>query len=279
MSAALQLGPVALSWTVLLVLAAFIAGHAYAAHASKRCGVDLRNPALGLFLLAVVVARLSFVWSYRQAYLDAPLGIFDIRDGGWDPQTGIIAAWVCTLVFVRARAEVRKPLVMSVGIASAVWIAGTAAAWWMPRDETRMPALALSSFDGSTQQLLAFEGKPTVINLWATWCPPCRREMPVLEQAQRDHAEVHFVFLNQKESARQVEGFLRGSRLTLHNVLLDPKGEAGARFGVTAFPTTLFFDASGRLVDQRLGELSKASLAQKLRAIQRDGGGGRGEGR
>lgn len=264
MNPVIQLGPLVLPWTVLLVFLASAVGYAYASYASKRTGVDLRNHAWRILLVALLAARISFLWNYRYAYADTPLEVLNIRDGGWDPQTGIIAAWIYTLVLVGAKVEFRKPLVASVTLASAVWVIGMLASLWMPRDESRIPALELSSFDGTTKQLLAFEGKPTVINLWATWCPPCQREMPVLQKAQKENPNVHFVFLNQGESARQVETYLYNNKLKLDNVLLDPKGSAGAQFGAMAFPTTLFFDAKGRLVDTRLGELSKASLAQKL---------------
>ena len=103
-----------------------------------------------------------------------------------------------------------------------------------------------------------------MVNLWATWCPPCQREMPVLQKAQAARPDVHFVFVNQGESAQQVAAYLARSGLQLRNVLLDAKGDAGTALGHRALPTTLFFDAEGRLVDTRLGELSEASLAERL---------------
>lgn len=267
MTSVVQVGPWTLPWAVVLVLLAAAVGHACAAFMGRRAGLDPRPHAWRIFLVAIVSARISFVWRYWHAYADAPAGILDVRDGGWDPQAGIIMAWVYTLVLIGQRPALRKPVLATVGLATTVWIAGMLGSLWMPRDDTRMPSLSLSTFDGSTQQLLSFEGRPTVINLWATWCPPCRREMPALQRAQRENPHIHFVFLNQGESARQVEAFLRENRLDLKNVLLDPRSVAGARFGVMAFPTTLFFDASGKLVDQRLGELSRASLMQKLAAL------------
>jgi hypothetical protein len=88
--------------------------------------------------------------------------------------------------------------------------------------------------------------------------------MPVLQKAQAARPDVHFVFLNQGESPRQVAAYLARSGLQLRNVLFDLHGDAGARLGHRALPTTLFFDASGRLVDTRVGELSEASLAERL---------------
>jgi thiol-disulfide isomerase/thioredoxin len=112
------------------------------------------------------------------------------------------------------------------------------------------------------------QGKPLVVNLWATWCPPCRSEMPVLAQAQERVSGVNFSFANQGEYAPTVQKYLAASQLSLANVLLDPGKKLGQQLGSMALPTTLFFDASGRLVDTHIGALSSASLADKLNKLQ-----------
>lgn len=103
-----------------------------------------------------------------------------------------------------------------------------------------------------------------VVNLWATWCPPCVREMPLLQEAQVTHADVHFVFLNQGENEEQVSSWLSKQHLPLRNVLLDPERRASAAFQQKGYPTTLFFDSEGTLVSVRTGELSKATLSERL---------------
>lgn len=105
-----------------------------------------------------------------------------------------------------------------------------------------------------------------VVNLWATWCPPCRREMPMLAAAQQEYDEVTFVFVNQGEGRGEIKGYLDQNGLALDNVLLDTRGALGQTVGSMALPTTLFYDANGRLADTHLGELSRATLA---RGIQR----------
>ena len=127
-----------------------------------------------------------------------------------------------------------------------------------------LPALVLAGLQGQPVALQQFAGKPVVLNLWATWCPPCRREMPVLAAAQQRHPDVHFVFANQGESAQKVQAFLAGDRLALDNVLLDAHGEVARHFGHRALPTTLFFDARGMLADVRIGEVSHATLTERL---------------
>lgn len=129
-----------------------------------------------------------------------------------------------------------------------------------------LPALDFRSLQGETVPLIAFKGKPTVVNLWATWCPPCVREMPVLQQAQVDRPGVNFVFLNQGESPAKVDAWLQARNMVLDNVLLDEARTAGAAFKQSALPMTLFFDADGQLITTRVGELSQATLAERLAA-------------
>jgi len=149
-----------------------------------------------------------------------------------------------------------------------VWIAGSIALVMQPAGRSTLPDAALAGFDGSSASLQRFAGKPTVVNLWATWCPPCRREMPVLEKAQADHPDLNIVFVNQGESAGTVQGFLQAMGLDLDNVMLDPKGATGIHFEQRALPMTLFFDASGTLVSSRIGELSHATLQERIDELQ-----------
>jgi hypothetical protein len=91
--------------------------------------------------------------------------------------------------------------------------------------------------------------------------------MPVLHQAQANNPAVNFVFINQGESAQRVGGWLEARKLSLRNVLLDSNGQALAALNQRGLPTTLFFDAKGRLVSARTGELSEATLAEQLRLL------------
>ena len=87
-----------------------------------------------------------------------------------------------------------------------------------------------------------------VVNLWASWCPPCRREMPVLAAAQKQQPWASFVFANQGESNATVQRYLSDSQLDLVNVTLDRDTRLGFVAGSMALPITLFYDAQGQLV-------------------------------
>ena len=128
--------------------------------------------------------------------------------------------------------------------------------------------MSLPALDAGSVALTGFVGKPTVLNLWATWCPPCRREMPLLQQAQVAHPGLNFVFVNQGETRADVVRYLQGQHMLLRNVLLDATLATGAAFDQRALPTTLLFDAQGRLVSTHVGAFSEATLAQSLNALQ-----------
>lgn len=88
-----------------------------------------------------------------------------------------------------------------------------------------------------------------------------------MRQAQAQRSDVNFVFLDQGESAEKVRRFLAAEQLPLANVLLDINSKAGEQMAARGLPTTFFFDAQGRLADVRVGELSPATLDQRLAAL------------
>jgi thiol-disulfide isomerase/thioredoxin len=181
---------------------------------------------------------------------------------------GFAAACLYALARMSRRRQLRRPLI---GATLTALVLGAAVQLALPAATAPgvpLPALNLSALDGRSVPLAGFRGRPVVVNLWATWCPPCRRELPLLQQAQSEHADLHVVFVDQGETPEQVTRFLGAQGLPLRNVLLDPALSAGAAFGQRALPTTLFFDAGGRLVATRVGALSAATLAEHLAALK-----------
>lgn len=231
--------------------------------AGRKSGIETEAVLWQTLIVGLVVARLAFVVQFSTSYQASPLSVLDIRDGGWRPLAGFIAAWLFALGRQFARPALRKPVLLAMLAGTAIW-GGGILALSVQHGEQNVPSLALVTLQGGNVDLAHFRGKPMVVNLWATWCPPCVREMPVLHQAQLSHPEVNFVFINQGESAQRVGGWLDARKLSLHNVLLDHKGQALGAFNQRGLPTTLFFDAQGRLVGTRTGELSAATLAEKL---------------
>ena len=269
MNGALQIGPLALPYTLLLTLGALVLAWVIGVRSARARGVDVEPLLVRMLLVGLVVARLAFVWQWRGPYLAHPGSILDVRDGGWALEEGLAAA--ALYGFYRARSDIRlrRPVFAVLLTAAAVYAGGTIALLAAPRPASGLPALALAAPDGSPVSLAVFTGKPLVVNLWASWCGPCQREIPLLAQAQSERPEVNFVFVNQGENAATVVAYLERNRIGLKNVLIDDRLQAGSTFGQRALPTTLFFDAAGRLVSTRIGELSQGVLAQRLSEVDR----------
>jgi thiol-disulfide isomerase/thioredoxin len=277
MTPAIRLGPLVFPSDLLVLIAAAAVGLLAARLLSRRQADGSAPPDTGAvlsraLLIGLVVARLGFVWQYQAHFIENPLRILDLRDGGWAGMAGLGAAWIYTLYAALRRRAPRPALLLALALASAVWIGGGRWLAPAPQAQPELAALALRQLDGAPAGLAAFQGKPTVINLWASWCPPCRREMPAFAAAQAANPDVNFVFLNQAEAPPDVTQFLQQHAPSLRNVLLDPAGDASRQMSNRGLPATLFLDAQGRLVDLRVGELSAASLAQRLDAIQAPAG-------
>jgi thiol-disulfide isomerase/thioredoxin len=268
MNQALQIGPLSLPVSVLLALAAIILGGFIANRIARAADIDIEPTLTYMLLVGLAAARLAFVLQWREQYFDQPLSILNIRDGGWEPLAGVVAALLFGLHRARRQAGLRKPVLAAALTTGGVLLLGGIATFMMSPPAVTLPPLSLSALDGRSVTLADFAGKPTVVNLWATWCPPCRREMPALQQAQAAHPDVNFVFVNQGEEAATIVAFLDRQGLALRNVLVDPQSSTGAALGHSALPTTLFFDAHGRLASTRIGELSQATLTQRLASLR-----------
>lgn len=122
------------------------------------------------------------------------------------------------------------------------------------RGEVQAPPFELATTDGKTLALASFKGSAVLVNFWATWCPPCREEMPSMErlyQALKAEGLV-LVAVNIQESPKQVARFMRDFRLTFP-ALLDADGAVAARYGVRGLPSTYLVDRAGLLVGQVIG--------------------------
>ncbi len=267
---AITVGPFALatSWVVLLVCAAVAAavGYLVGRRQQARIGATLAD----MLLAAGVAARIAFVVAWFENYRSAPWTMLDIRDGGFTPWAGVVAAMLVALWQGWRRATLRGPLIAGLLAGTLMWMVSPAVLRMGTGPAlSDLDEISLMPLQGTPQSLSSLaHGKPLVLNLWATWCPPCRREMPVLAAAQQQIPGVTFVFANQGENPVTVQRYLTTSQLVLGNVVLDSHKKLGGQLGSTALPTTLFFDASGRLVDTHLGALSSASLASKLKNLQ-----------
>ncbi|MGF6091548.1 prolipoprotein diacylglyceryl transferase family protein [Pseudomonas sp. 18173] len=257
------LGTFAIALNHLLLISALALATFVGWRVAKRGGDNPESALFSLFLLGMLAARISFVAAYWAHYHNDPWQIIDLRDGGFLAWPGVIVVLLATLYRGWRRPGLRRPLGFGVASGLAFWLLATFSLS-IYEQGTRLPEIALRNAAGETVQLADYKGGPLVINLWATWCPPCRREMPVLENAQRHRPDLTFLFVNQAESMQSVATFLETQGLSLSNVLFDGGGRLSQAVGSMALPTTLFYSPEGRLLGSHLGELSDASLARAL---------------
>jgi thiol-disulfide isomerase/thioredoxin len=261
-----SLGPFSLALSHLLLLAALVLATFVGWLSGRRQQVNPERALFGLFVLGLLLARMGFVLVYWTQYQNHLPSIIDIRDGGFLVWPGVVAVVIGALVHGFRRPALRPS--MGMGVVSGLvfwWLASLAVS--ASQQDARLPNLTLRNAAGEAVQLSDYQGKKLVINLWATWCPPCRREMPVLQAAQQSNLDVVFLFVNQAETPREVGTFLTSQGLQLNNVLFDDTGELARRVGSAALPTTLFYRPDGRLSASHLGELSNASLTHALGQI------------
>ncbi|HET9653683.1 MAG TPA: TlpA disulfide reductase family protein [Usitatibacter sp.] len=134
------------------------------------------------------------------------------------------------------------------------------------------PDLRLDAAEGGTTQLSKLKGRVVVVNFWATWCPPCRREMPSLERLNRAMHGERFAVVG-IDAGEEMEDVLR-FRTTIDpaptfDLYLDPDGKALEAFGVKGLPTTYVLDAEGRIAYKALGprEFDDPAIIAAVRAL------------
>ncbi len=116
------------------------------------------------------------------------------------------------------------------------------------------PAFSLPLLSGGEAGPHTYKGKVIILNFWASWCPPCRREMPSMERLYRDYKDKGLVILgvNDMESEEDVRGFYDEYMLSFPTVL-DRDGKVFTRYGVLAIPTSFIIDREGRLIGKAFG--------------------------
>jgi peroxiredoxin len=110
------------------------------------------------------------------------------------------------------------------------------------------PDFALPSRDGKEVRLSELKGQVVMINFWATWCGPCRQEMPLLQQIHDKYEPLGFTMLgvNVEPDSVAAQNWLKGMPVTFP-ILFDRKSEVSSSFGVEAMPSSVLIDREGRV--------------------------------
>lgn len=144
----------------------------------------------------------------------------------------------------------------------------------IPAPEVGHPApdFTLSTLTGDEISLAELRGKPVILNFWATWCPPCRREMPALEVIWQEYGRggVMILGVDQGESPATVSEYVRQNVGVTFPLLLDRRQDVGDLYLVRSLPTTFFIDAQGIIQEIRVGgPLELDFLGQQARQLTR----------
>lgn len=130
---------------------------------------------------------------------------------------------------------------------------------------------SMEDAQGNTVKLSDFIGKPIVLNFWASWCPPCKSEMPDFETVYKELGEdVTFIMLNATDGSRETkeiaQNFIEEQGFSFP-VFYDTSMEASYAYGVSSLPTTVFIDKDGYLITGAIGSLSEESLRGGIEMI------------
>lgn len=264
----INLGPFALPLEPLLLFGSALLGIVVASILARKKAGSVTDPLLMMLLFGLVIGRIVFVIKFADQY-DSFWQMLDFRDRGVDWVSGVIAM-VLFLLWQIKRLPQQRIALFGGALSILLFFSATSLLMNAGREQVTIPDIALEQLNGEQVSLVQLaENNITVVNLWASWCPPCQREMPAFEKSQQQYPEIRFVMLNQQESAETIESFLADNKLTFEHVLLDKTGKAADAFDAYGLPVTLYFDQQGTLVESHVGEVSAASLGATLKRLSK----------
>ena len=134
--------------------------------------------------------------------------------------------------------------------------------------ENTAPDFVVYNDNADAVKLSDFFGKPIVLNFWASWCGPCKSEMPAFQQAYEDlGGQVQFLMVNVGELVDEATNFLSTTGYTFP-VLFDVNGAAAYAYQISAIPATFFINAQGEIVNSHVGAMSQSDLLEAIAEIQ-----------
>jgi thiol-disulfide isomerase/thioredoxin len=261
---AITIGPLMLSVDRVIAFTGIFAFIAVTSLAARKAGPDVARWSMTGLVIGIVAARIGHVVMNWSTFADEPWRAVAVWQGGFLWPAGVLAALGLLLFQVR---DMRGRFAGLAGVVIGLFVWNAASLLTSGVDPKPLPRNALQTLSGRTIALPELAGQPMVINLWATWCPPCRREMPMMADVAALTKDVTFVFANQGEDAPRIRQYLSQEGLLLPNVLMDGLSELGRHYQAPGLPATLFIGVDGRLVDMHLGEISREVLVHTIEEL------------
>ncbi len=130
------------------------------------------------------------------------------------------------------------------------------------------PELSLKNVNGSTESLADYSDKVVLVNNWATWCPPCKAEIPTLEEYYKVHSEDGFVIIGVEAGEPQAEvlGFVKGAEIT-YPIWIDLENASLRAFGASGLPNSFVIDRKGTVRLAWVGEINREMLEKYVTPI------------
>ena len=293
MPEAFSLGPFVVPTLRVGVLVALLLGAWFASRFAQRQDLDaawVSATAEWSVWLGLAGARLGFVLANWQAYTDAPWTALYVWQPGYLLSTGVFcgAAYTFWRLWRRPLAECTHYLrVIGGGFAvTALLVSGLFGAMRLDlgssvlREGDTVPNITLQDLEGNRVSLEDLSGRAVVLNFWATWCPPCRREMPILDGVNNsyDARGVTVIGIDVGEPAPVVKRYVESIRVN-YPIWVDAASSRAEfddtralfnRFGGVGFPTTVFIDAEGEIRAKHVGELSRGLLQSRIEAMLKE---------
>ena len=173
----------------------------------------------------------------------------------------------------------RRAIYLGILIAALAWIfvsadrggISTAGAIPAPRQGFLAPDFTLSTPDGEAFTLSKLRGQAVLINLWATWCPPCRAEMPAIQELYDEYKDQGFVVLainmTYQDDSLAITSFIRENQLSFP-VLIDETGDVARKYELRSLPSSFFIDHNGIIQEVVIGgPMSEALLRTRIESL------------
>lgn len=236
--------------------------------------------------LGILGARLGFVAANWTAYRGAPWTILYVWQGGFMPVAGLLtgvgyAAWQLQQRSLPERSRYLRALLSGFSVAALLFglvYASTRVELdsSLLRAGDTMPDFTLTDLEGDPVSFSSLEGQAVVLNFWATWCPPCRREMPLLDDIQKEYGPkgLTIVGVDLDEPPETVRAYVESVGVQYPIWLDDPAQNAPDRtrdlfteIGGVGLPTTVFIGRDSVIRGSQVGELSRGVLQSRVETL------------
>lgn len=290
MPEAFAVGPVLIPTLRTTVVLSLMLAIWFAKHVARRMDLEVQwvgRTAEVSAWLGLIGARLGFVINNWSAFDEAPWTALYIWQPGYSPIAGLLVgagcvAWRVWRRNVSERSVYAQALVGSFILAALLPVSAVIAMQikinpGMLQKGDRVPAFTLQDLEGIRVSVADLKGQALVLNFWATWCPPCRREMPLLDDVQKKYASrgLMVIGIDLDEPVDVAKAYVSSIGVT-YPIWVDPRSndpgfdqtrELYNRFGGIGLPTTVFVDPKGVIQDRYMGELNRAFLQNRVEAI------------